>query len=219
MVVRVLCVALMGLMLAGCETGWRGWEEIYEPQPAASDGGWTTDVQQLGGVEPSGAPAPGTSNFSSTLNDYRIGSGDQLRITVFGQDDLTGEYKVDGLGRISMPLISQVEVGGTTTGDVERLVEARLRQGFLRDPHVSVEVLTFRPFFVLGEVQTAGQYPYVNGMTVQNAIAIGGGYTTRANTGEVIVTRQTTGGPVTVRVAPTEAVLPGDTIYVRERWF
>lgn len=211
--VRVLCAVLMGLAVSACETGWRGWEDIYQPTQ-------NTSVHAFDGVEPSAAAAePVTTNLGSYFNEYRVGSGDQLRVTVFGQDDLTGEYAVDGAGRISMPLISQLPVAGATTAEIEAMIEARLRDGFLREPNVSVQVLTFRPFFVLGEVQTAGQYPYVNGMTVQNAIAIGGGYTPRADTGEVIVTRQTQTGPVTIRVSPTEAILPGDTIYVRERWF
>lgn len=207
--VRVLCAALMGLAVSACETGWRGWEDTQN-----------TSVHAFDGVEPSAAAAESVAtNLGSYINEYRVGTGDQLRVTVFGQDDLTGEYAVDGAGRISVPLISQVPVAGATTAEIEAMIEARLRDGFLRAPNVSVQVLTFRPFFVLGEVQTAGQYPYVNGMTVQNAIAIGGGYTPRADTGEVIVTRQTQTGPVTIQVSPTEAILPGDTIYVRERWF
>ncbi len=219
--IRVIALAVLCTFLASCSSGWEGWQELYEPSSGNDSTNWNTQLHQVSAVDPAGADAPNfaASNLNAYLSDYRVGSGDRLRVSVFGETDLTGEYSVDGSGRISIPLLSLVEVGGRTTPEIESIIEDRLRSGFLRNPNVSVEVLTFRPFFVLGEVQTAGQYPYVNGMTVQNAIAIAGGYSTRASTGEVIVTRQTAGGPVTMRLAPTEALLPGDTIYVRERWF
>jgi polysaccharide export outer membrane protein len=209
------------MVVSACETGWRGWEDLYQPSPSSNHTVWETQVSELGGVESTSALATSTvsTNLHSYINDYRIGGGDQLRVTVFGQEDLTGEYNVDSAGRISMPLLSQVSVGGLSIGETESLLEARLLDGYLRNPSVSVEVLTFRPFFVLGEVTNAGQYPYINGMTVQNAIALGGGYSERADTGEVIVTRQGSNGPITMRLAPTDVLLPGDTIYVRERWF
>jgi len=218
---KVCVIAAVCLLASGCSSGWEGWQEIYQPTPDTAQSTWDTQLHQVGGVDPAGADAPifMASNINGNLRDYRIGSGDRLRVTVFGEADLTGEYSVDGVGRISMPLLSVIDVGGRTIPQIEQTIESRLKDGFLRNPNVSVEVLAFRPFFVLGEVQTAGQYPYVNGMSVQNAIAIAGGYTPRASTGEVIVTRQTQGGPVTMRLAPTEALLPGDTIYVRERWF
>jgi polysaccharide export outer membrane protein len=112
-----------------------------------------------------------------------------------------------------------VRAQGLTTAELGRAIEARLRQGFLREPSVSVEVEAYRPFFILGEVTLAGQYPFVNGMTVQNAIAVAGGFTPRGAQDSVDLTRVVDGRPMTASVPLTFAVRPGDTIQVRERFF
>jgi polysaccharide export outer membrane protein len=150
---------------------------------------------------------------------YTLASGDRLRIIVFGQDSLSNSYSVDGAGRISMPLIGPVPAQGATTAQLERAIESRLRGGFLREPKVSVEVEAYRPFFILGEITTAGQYPYINGMTVQNAVAVAGGFAPRASRSSVDLTRIVNGYPITGSVPLTTPVRPGDTITVRERWF
>jgi len=150
---------------------------------------------------------------------YTVAAGDRLRIIVFGQDTLSNTYAVDGAGRIAMPLIGSVPVYGLEPPAIEREIGARLRSGFVRDPRVSVEVEAFRPFYVLGEVTTAGQFPYVEGMTAQNAVAIAGGFNPRAYQGGVDLTRVVQGRPVTGRVPLDAAVRPGDTITVRERIF
>jgi polysaccharide biosynthesis/export protein len=153
------------------------------------------------------------------VTPYRLASGDRLRIIVFGQDSLTNSYAVDGAGRISMPLIGLVDAYGLSTADLERRIENRLRGGFLREPRVSVEVEAYRPFFVLGEVAAAGQYPYINGMTVQNALAVAGGFAPRAQRNWVELTRIINGQPVTGAVPISHPILPGDTITVKERFF
>jgi polysaccharide export outer membrane protein len=150
---------------------------------------------------------------------YRVGSGDRLRIIVYGQDSLSNSYSVDATGQISMPLIGFVPVNGFTPHEVEQAVESRLRAGFLREPKVSAEVEAYRPFFILGEVTTPGQYPYVNGMTVQNAVAIAGGFTPRGYQGAATMTRTVEGQPVTGDVPIVAPVKPGDTIVIRERFF
>ncbi|GGH21432.1 sugar ABC transporter substrate-binding protein [Alsobacter metallidurans] len=150
---------------------------------------------------------------------YTLASGDRLRIIVFGQDNLSNSYAVDGSGRVSLPLIGPTPAGGMTTTQLERAIEAKLRNGYLREPRVSVEVEQYRPFFVLGEVTTAGQFPYVNAMTVQTAIAIAGGFSPRALRTQADITRQIGGRPVSATVPITFPVRPGDTIVVRERWF
>ena len=114
---------------------------------------------------------------------YQLASGDRLRVIVFGQDNLSNSFSVHGAGNVAMPLIGLVHAQGLTTAQFGKVVEGKLRQGFLRDPSVSVEVEAYRPFFVLGEVTVAGQYPFVNGMTAQNAIAVAGGFT-RARPGQ-----------------------------------
>jgi polysaccharide export outer membrane protein len=150
---------------------------------------------------------------------YQLASGDRLRVIVFGQDSLTNSYSVDGAGNISMPLIGAVKAHGLTTAELEGSIAGKLRNGFLRDPQVAVEVEAFRPFFILGEVQTGGQYPFINGMTVQNAIAVAGGFTPRGNQSGADITRMVNGRSVTGWVPLTFPVRPGDTVTVRERFF
>jgi polysaccharide export outer membrane protein len=150
---------------------------------------------------------------------YTLAGGDRLRIIVFGQDSLSNSYAVDGSGRIAMPLIGVIEAQGRTTLQLARAIEDRLRAGYLREPKVSVEVETYRPFFVLGEVNTSGQFPYVNNMTVQTAVAIAGGFAPRANRNYAELTRATPEGMVTVQVPMTMPVRPGDTVVIKERFF
>jgi polysaccharide export outer membrane protein len=166
------------------------------------------------------APRMVTPEFAvETAAPYQLASGDKLRVIVFGQDNLSNVYAVDGSGRISMPLIGAVDAQGRTTQQLERAIEGRLRAGYLREPKVSVEVDAYRPFFVLGEVTNSGQFPFVNGMTVQTAVAIAGGFTPRGQRNYAEVTRLMDGQLVTGTVPITYPVRPGDTIVIKERWF
>ena len=150
---------------------------------------------------------------------YRLDTGDQLRVTVFGQTDLSGDFTVDGTGAISMPLLPPILARGLTTDDLEDVVEAELGERLLRNPNVSIQVMQFRPFFILGEVQNAGQYPYVSGMTVQSAAAIAGGFTYRANPDRITITRNRGDHVVEIGVDSNALVMPGDTVLVKERYF
>lgn len=150
---------------------------------------------------------------------YALGSGDRLRVIVFGQDSLSNSYSVDGAGRIAMPLIGSVPVAGRNPRLVEGEIAAKLRNGYVREPRVSVEVEAFRPFFVLGEVMAGGQFPYVDGMTAQMAVAIAGGFGPRGYHDGVDLTRIVNGAPITGRVPLSTPIRPGDTITVRERIF
>jgi polysaccharide export outer membrane protein len=156
---------------------------------------------------------------ASQQGPYTLGSGDKLRIIVYGQDNLSNLYAVDGSGRISMPLIGAVRANGLTTRALESQIAAKLRNGYLRDPQVSVEVDQFRPFFILGEVNQSGQYPFVAGMTVQTAVAIAGGFTPRGAQSYAVVTRNINGEPMTSEVPITYPARPGDTIAIKERLF
>jgi polysaccharide export outer membrane protein len=151
--------------------------------------------------------------------EYRTGSGDRLRITVFGHDDLSGEFQVDGSGNISLPLIGNVAVGDRSMDDIENAIVKKLKPDYLKNPRVNVEVVNYRPFYILGEVNNPGSYPYVNGMTVVNAIALSGGYTYRAREDKVLITRsddpERTKKPATLETV----VMPGDIIEVPERFF
>jgi polysaccharide export outer membrane protein len=150
---------------------------------------------------------------------YTLDSGDRLRVLVYGQEGLTNSYAVDAAGRITMPLIGPVPARGRTTAELSAAVAAKLRQGYLREPYVAVEVEAHRPFFILGEVTYPGQYPFVANMTVETAVAIAGGFGPRALRSQVDLNRQTEQGPVRMTVPVTARLRPGDTVVVAERWF
>lgn len=163
-------------------------------------------------------PAPAA--FHEALNQpYLLNAGDRVRITVFEQASLTNSYNVDQSGYIAFPLVGSIPARGKTPKQLEGVIAAKLRDGYLRDPDVSVEIDRYRPVFIMGEVGAAGQYSYVPGMTVQKAIAAAGGFTPRANQENVDVTRQLNGEGMTGRVLISDPIMPGDTIYVRERLF
>ena len=150
---------------------------------------------------------------------YTLDSGDRLRIVVFGQDGLSNSYVVDASGHIAMPLIGSVPARGATTDELSSRIAERLRQGFVREPHVAVEIEAYRPFFILGEVTAPGQYPYVADMTVETAVAIAGGFGPRAFRETVTVSRIVNGRQVRMTVPVSYPLRPGDTINVQERWF
>ena len=150
---------------------------------------------------------------------YTLDSGDRLRIVVFGQDGLTNSYAVGASGHIAMPLIGSVSARGLTTEELSRRIAEKLRQGFIREPHVAVEIEAYRPFFILGEVTQPGQYPYVANMTVETAVAIAGGFAPRAFRREVTLTRVVDGRQARMSVPVTFPLRPGDTVNVQERWF
>ncbi len=163
-------------------------------------------------------PAP--EAFHKVLNEpYRLGAGDRIRVTVFEQEGLTNTYSVDQSGYIAFPLVGAIPARGHTAQQLEGEIAAKLRKGYLRDPDVSVEIDRYRPIFVMGEVGAAGQYSYVPGLTVQKAVAIAGGYSPRANQESVDITRDINGKVMTGRVRTSDPLLPGDTVYVRERLF
>ncbi len=162
------------------------------------------------------APAPGVTGFDAP---YQLDAGDRLRIQVFGQEGLTNSYIVDASGNVSITLIGTVPARGLTTADLSRRIAERLRNGYIRNPHVSVEVEAYRPFFILGEVNAPGQYPYVPNMTVEAAIAIAGGYAPRAHKSDVLLGRSYNGETMRGKVPPDFPLRPGDTVTVKERWF
>jgi polysaccharide export outer membrane protein len=161
--------------------------------------------------------APGAEPAFET--PYVLDSGDRLRVVVFGQEGLSNSYAVDGAGKIAMPLIGAVEARGKTTGELGRTIATRLRAGYVREPHVAIEVEAYRPFFILGEVNGAGQYAYVNGMTVETAVAIAGGFTPRALKSHATVGRLVDGQMVHASVPISYPLRPGDTVTIEERWF
>ncbi|MFZ1814540.1 MAG: polysaccharide biosynthesis/export family protein [Rhizobiaceae bacterium] len=163
---------------------------------------------------------PVDESFHEVLTQpYTLDSGDRIRVTVFGQTDLTNTYAVDKGGYLAFPLVGSVQARGQTAKQIEGSIAAKLRNGYLRNPDVSVEIDRYRPIFVMGEVGSPGQYSYVPGMTVQNAIALSGGFTGRALQDNADITRQVNGQVLNGRVPLSDPIVPGDTVYIRERLF
>src|SRR6201747_394310 len=150
---------------------------------------------------------------------YKLDAGDRLRIVVYGQEGLTNTYAIDAGGSITMPLIGAVPARGRTPAGLASEITAKLRNGFIREPSVAVEIEAYRPFFILGEVAAPGQYPYVPNMTVESAVAIAGGFSPRALRDSVTLTHGGASGPARMVVPLGTAISPGDTVLVGERWF
>ena len=162
------------------------------------------------------APAPMPVAYDSA---YRLDAGDKLRIVVYGQEGLTNTYTIDAAGSITMPLIGSVPARGRTPAGLASEITGKLRNGYIRDPSVAVEIDSYRPFFILGEVAAPGQYPYVPNMSVESAVAIAGGFSPRARRDRVTLTH-TDGSGASRYVVPLGTPLgPGDTVMIGERWF
>ena len=160
------------------------------------------------------APMPATYDAA-----YRLDAGDKLRVVVYGQEGLTNTYAIDAGGAITMPLIGSVPARGRTPAELASAITARLRSGYIRDPSVAVEIESYRPFFILGEVAAPGQYPYVPNMSVESAVAIAGGFSPRARRDRVTLTHTDASGSSRYVVPLGTPLGPGDTVFVGERWF
>src|SRR5271169_6702828 len=150
---------------------------------------------------------------------YRLDAGDKLRVVVYGQEGLTNTYAIDAGGSITMPLIGQVAARGRTPASLAAEISTKLRHGYIREPSVAVEIESYRPFFILGEVQAPGQYPYVPNMSVESAVAIAGGFSPRARRDRVTLTHIDNSGSSRYVVPLGTPLGPGDTVLVGERWF
>ena len=150
---------------------------------------------------------------------YHLNSGDRVRIDVFDQPGLSRIYSIDGSGSLNMPLIGRVRARGMTTYSLAKRIRTQLRRKYIKDPEVSIEISQYRPFYILGEVRNAGQFPYVDGMTVQAAVAIAGGYTPRANERKFKIYRHIDGQLTSSYVTNDYHLRPGDTVKVVERLF
>lgn len=192
--ILITVLAVLLAVLAGCQSA-----PPAESIPAAS------------GDAVSVAPAD--------LNNYKLGNGDRLRVTVFNEPTLSGEFVVDGSGLVSMPLVGEIPVAGSTVREFQRAYKDALEPDYLTDARVAAEVLTYRPFYILGEIENPGEYPYSSGLTIMNAIATAGGFTYRANR-KVAYVRSIEGGDERrVALTPSTKLQPGDTIRIDERLF
>jgi protein involved in polysaccharide export with SLBB domain len=158
-----------------------------------------------------------TQSFSQDA--YKLGSNDKLRVIVFGEDNLSGEFVVNGSGNVDMPLIGGVKARGATVREFQERVVAKYKSGYLNDPKISVEVFNYRPFFITGVVKNGGEYPDKSGLSVQDAVAVAGGYTYRANTGKVFIRRAGANKEQEVDLEKRVSIVPGDNIRILERYF
>jgi polysaccharide biosynthesis/export protein len=162
------------------------------------------------------AAAPTPMAYDSA---YRLDAGDKLRVVVYGQEGLTNTYAIDAGGSITLPLIGPVAARGRTPAGLAAEISAKLRNGYIRDPSVAVEIDSYRPFFILGEVAAPGQYPYVPNTSVESAVAIAGGFSPRARRDRVTLTHVDGSGASRFVVPLGTPLGPGDTVFVGERWF
>lgn len=151
--------------------------------------------------------------------EYRLGPSDKIRVNVFGEEALTGEFLVGGNGKLSLPLVGEVQAAGLTISEFQAEVAEALKQGYINEPRVSAEVLNYRPFYILGEVNKPGEYPYTNNLTVVNAVATAEGFTYRADTRRVYIKRADAAGEQEFPLTTATHVAPGDTIRIGERYF
>jgi polysaccharide export outer membrane protein len=152
--------------------------------------------------------------------NYRLGAGDKLKIVVYGENDLGGEYLVGDTGDVQLPLLGQVPAAGMTLLDFQTAVGNKfVSEGYLKDPRISVEVENYRPFYIIGEVKTPGQYPYVSGMNILNAVALAGGYTYRADSRHAYIRRNGSAKELEAPADQNTKVSPGDIIRIDERMF
>jgi protein involved in polysaccharide export with SLBB domain len=154
-----------------------------------------------------------------TAGDYQLGVADELRITVFNEPNLSGQFVVNSNGMLSLPLIGEVRGAGVTVDQLRGRITQQLADGYLRDPKVSIQVLTYRPYYILGEVNKPGKYAYSSGLTVLNAVATAEGFTYRANKRRVFVKHAGATREAEVKLTPSTPVQPGDTIRIGERYF
>jgi polysaccharide export outer membrane protein len=206
-----IIAAMTALALSGCIR--RTAPVAVAPQP-------TLDAIAYSGPAPVpvayAAPAPAPAPYDTP---YHLDAGDRLRVVVYGQEGLTNTYSISAGGTITMPLIGSVPARGRTPSGLAADIAARLRNGFIREPSVAVEIEAYRPFFILGEVQAPGQYPYVPNMTAESAVAIAGGFSPRAKRDRVTLTHTDASGTSRVIVPPGTPIGPGDTVLIGERWF
>jgi protein involved in polysaccharide export with SLBB domain len=201
----ILPIVILTLTLGACSD--------HDPTPIVADG------NSAAGTSMSLAPTRGSSGSNATSADYRLGPNDKTRIIVFGQPQLTGDFSLDGNGVLAFPLIGNVEANGMTPRELQAAITSKLNPDYIQNPSVSVEVATRRPFYVVGEVQKPGSYPYVTDLTVLNAIATAGGQTYRAQMAGFYVKRRVNGQIVRVAASQETQLEPGDTVIVRERYF
>jgi polysaccharide export outer membrane protein len=196
------CLTILGLALS--------LSSAAAPMVAAAQAGAPTAVS---------APKVASGPADPKDLNYKLGTDDKLRVIVFGETSLSGEFVISDSGEIAFPLIGNVHAAGLTVAQFQEALRTKLADGYLRDPRVSAEVENYRPFYILGEVQKPGEYPFTSGLTVLNAVATAGGFTYRANTKLITIRHAGGSKELPIRLTATSEVGPGDTIVIKERFF
>lgn len=197
-------LAGVAVSVGGCSTGNQG----------VTDAGL---MQGQGRFIPTSAD--GDDRATSLEQVYRLRSGDKLRVTIFGEEDLSGEFEVNVYGAVALPLVGEVKAQDLSLQEFRDTATRAFAKGYLKEPRVSVQVMNYRPFFVQGEVRQGGQFDYRTGLTIRDAIAMAGGYTYRAVQNHIVLVRDGTNGEIKLRTPSNALVLPGDNISVPERFF
>ncbi len=213
----ILAALVTAVLLAACASpsGDSSGDTAQKPDTAGVSAADVNSVDRI-----NKALAENDTNAAKAFEkSYRLGPGDRLRVIVFGEEDLSGEFEVDSVGVVSLPLIKPINTSNMTLSELRGQIETQLKAGYLVEPRVSVEILNYRPFYITGEVGRPGEYPYVAGMNVLKAIAMAGGYTYRANTRRVLLTRADNNKEEEERPTQELLILPGDYIRVPERFF
>lgn len=216
-------MVFVGILFLGCAPAGLDFEQSQVSDAYLSKGKKVNDLNEEKIVHDTNPLSESNVQIKAVSevheSAYVFGEGDSLKVTVFQEDDLSGEYKIDNAGFISFPLIGKVKAAGVSADVVVRMIEEELSQGYLRSPDVMVEVASYRPFSVLGEVASPGNYPYMEGFSIADAVAVAGGFTYRANRKGFEVLRRQQGDWKKMETRVGDDVQPGDIIYVRERMF
>jgi polysaccharide biosynthesis/export protein len=149
---------------------------------------------------------------------YRLGVGDKFKLTVFGEDNLSGQFEVNAVGQVSLPLIGEMPAKNLTLQQFRDNLVRKLSDGYLKNPKVTVEILNYRPIYVHGEVKNGGEFQYKNGLSMRDAVAMAGGFTYRAEQSYFYIARNGA-AEVAVRGQTDVMILPGDNIRIPERFF
>jgi polysaccharide export outer membrane protein len=203
----VLLALTAAAMLAGCS-------QSLDPQMAGA-----SIAPAVPGTAPQPASFTPVAAAPLSIAAHKLGPADKLKVIVFREEQLSGEFQIDEAGFFSMPLIGQVQAAGLTQSELEKSITGKLAAGYLKDPKVSVLVTDLRPIYVLGEVKTAGEYPFKAGLNAVSAVALAGGYSYRADTSQIYIRRAGEAAERPYPAVPTVSILPGDTIRVAERYF
>ncbi|MEG3174730.1 polysaccharide biosynthesis/export family protein [Sphingomonas sp. RB3P16] len=181
----------------------------------------TASLAQVATAGKTGAPVATAAPIGADDAEYRLAPGDKMHIIVFGEETLTGDYVLTSAGNLSFPLVGNIPATDKTVEQLQAALATALADGYVKNPRVSMQVISFRPFYILGEVNKPGEYPVSTGLTLQQAVASAGGYTYRANTRRILVKRatETSEQAIDLRKTPSVVIRAGDTIRIRERHF